>query len=82
MSGRVWNNLAHFLVFPSIVAIEVPLNELHILCYIAYLPNASFSNPSIISQLSAISFWIKWKRWPLVTQSFAVSCALMGMRSI
>lgn len=77
---RTLRELAKFLGFSSIVHISSPFGELDIVRYIAFLYANGFSYASILSRLSAVSFWCRAKKWPLVTQSFHVSRALRGSR--
>lgn len=62
--------------------IASPFTEQEVLRYIAFLFNGGFSPSSIISKLSAITFWIRVKGWPLVTQGHLVKQALRGARSL
>lgn len=80
--NRILNDFARFLGFSSISHIVKPFSELDILRYIAHLYISGFACPSIVSRLSAITFWIKCNQWPLVTQSFSVSRAIRGVRSL
>lgn len=48
----------------------------------AFLFNSNLSYSSIVSRLSAISFWIRAKGWSLVTQSHLVFRALRGVRAL
>lgn len=79
---RTLEDLAKFLGFQSIEEITSAFQELDILRYIAFLFNAGFSHSSILSRLSAVTFWIRIKSWPLVTQSHAVARALKGVRAL
>lgn len=74
--------LANFLGFPSFAHISSPLSELDIVRYVAFLFNGGLAYPSILTRLSAVTFWLRFKEWPLVTQSHAVSQALRGVRTL
>lgn len=60
-------------------AIRVPFGELDIRRYIAFLFNSGFSYPTILSRVSALTYWIRCKGWPLVTQSHVVLQSLKGV---
>lgn len=67
---------------PGIHLISSPFEQLHILRYIASLVNSGFSYPSILSRISAITYWIRFKNWPLVTRSFMITQSLKGVRAM
>lgn len=68
--------------YAKILDITIPFSQLDVVRYIAFLHNSAFAYPSILSRLSALSFWIRIKDWPLVTQTHAVTQALRGVRSL
>lgn len=73
---------AKFLGFSSFHSICIPLSEYQVIHYIAFLFNMGLSYPSIVSRLSALSYGLKSRNWPLVTRSFLVMQALRGVRSL
>lgn len=79
---RVLQHLAQFLGFTSIDMIQLPFKEADILRYIALLFNSGLSFSSILSRMSAITFWIRSRNWPLVTHSYPVSQLLKGVKSL
>lgn len=85
-TGRAYrktlSELALFLGLPSFHLIISPLETSDIIRYIAFLFNGGLSYPSILSRLSAVSFWIRLKDWPLVTRSHLVLQALKGVRAL
>lgn len=76
------NEFAHLMGFNTFQIIESPFNDQDVLRYIAFLYHNGYSYASIVSGLSAITFWCKVRGWPLVVQSFIVSRALRGVKSL
>lgn len=82
MYRRTLDDAAAFFGAPSIECIATPFQALDIVRYVAHMYNVGLSFPSILSRLSAISWWIKMRSWPLVTQTYMVSQALRGVKSL
>lgn len=68
--------------YVNVQSVRSPFGQVDILRYVALLYNSGFSYSSVVSRLSAISYWIRFKGWPLVTQDFVVLQALRGVRSL
>lgn len=79
---RTLSECAKFLGFPTFDSIPIPLSEYQVIRYVAFLFNLNLSYPSIVSRLSALSYGLKTRNWPLVTRSFLVVQALRGVRSL
>lgn len=79
---RVWNDFALFLGSTKIHFIQVPFVDQDVLRFVAFLFNGGMSYSSILSYLSALTYWIRYKNWPLVTRSFVVTQALRGVRAL
>lgn len=50
--------------------------------YIAFLFDSGFAYPTILSCLAALTYWIRYKNWPLVTQSYIVTQSLKGVHAL
>lgn len=79
---RVWSDFAHFIGCAKIQSVRVPFGHLNILRYVAFLFNSGFSYPSILFHLSALTYWVRYRGWPLVTHSYVVLQALKGVRAL
>lgn len=79
---RTLDSLASFLGAPNVECIQTPFRVVDIVRYVAFLYNSGLSVSSILSRLSAITWWIKLRSWPLVTQAHSVSQALKGVKSL
>lgn len=80
--ARVLRHLANFLGFACIEEIRKPFQESDIMRYVTFLFHSGLAFPSILSRLSAITFWIRSRNWPLVTQTYSVSQLLRGVKAL
>ena len=62
------------------ISMALPVNPGHIVLYITHLFSANFAASTILSKISAISYWHKFNNKVDTTQHFLVQKALLGVK--